>query len=701
MRRVVSKILIITVIMLSIPVIAFAASESGRVIKIDYIDYNGDTYAFAVFDTDASAAAGTTTFGTHGWNLSFGSYKFLYETPYNPNLSIHYVIPLVDGSGSSATSIQSRIRSQKGESSAIYQAFMTLMEAGGTITFNAHIQRYDNTVATGQFADTLSQALALANWGPNTQSDFENEYYNREADVAPQPVAVTYSIDEKHIETGVGTVLDHMSKDDITESSYTTQAQDFSGYDFVGSRAGYTWDAIANGNTQAISSRTAIFNATQKTAYHYYYYKKVTSPPVIPETGNITIFYRDKATNVDLYPPDTSRHGIGYGSYTISALADPQGYTFDSSMTPSPQIVTLNESNRSVEVIFLYRSNTPTPPPPPAAYPPSAILDAPDEVMAGTVVKADGGDSWSNNPGGHIEDYDFDYDGANLISDNGSYVRIWYPETGTFRIDLIATDERGETDSVDHEITVTPPIPTAVIEVTGNKKENRKVTLKSSGSYSPPYYPIDPTLTVWNITAISGGTAADIRYTGFLTGTADKDVLFKKAGTYRVRVTVINTYGLSASTEQIITIAPDLPPVAKMYLPTPDGVPYVAYRDPSDANLATFEFFNESSSPDGDTIDKAVGLYCYDSDNDGDYTDEQWYYSNDGTTWASTGMNYANTVSSFNIYSISTSSPSKFTLRTNQVGSFHFAIRVMETIQAADTIASFISESDYKRDDDF
>jgi len=178
-------------------------------------------------------------------------------------------------------------------------------------------------------------------------------------------------------------------------------------------------------------------------------------------------------------------------------------------------------------------------------------------------------------------------------------------------------------------------------------------------------------------------------------------VLFKKAGTYRINLTVRNTYGRTASASQTITIAKDLPPVAKISLPTPAGVLYRTYRDPSDSNYATAEIFNESYSPDGDTINKSVALYCYDSDNDGDYKDEQWYYSKDGTTWLSTGMNYADTASNFNIYSIATSNVHTFIHKSKDVGMYWYAIRVMETIAPEDTILEFLVESDYKRADTF
>jgi len=64
-------------------------------------------------------------------------------------------------------------------------------------------------------------------------------------------------------------------------------------------------------------------------------------------------------------------------------------------------------------------------------------------------------------------------------------------------------------------------------------------------------------------------------------------------------------------------------------------------------------------------------------------------------------MNYADTVSSFNIYNIAEANPAKFTLKTQAVGRYHFAIRVMEAIPTDETIPSFLTENDYRRDDDF
>lgn len=409
-------------------------------------------------------------------------------------------------------------------------------------------------------------------------------------------------------------------------------------------------------------------------------------------TSGYIIYYRDVATERDIYPAK-ERPGLGFGTYIEYAMAAPANSEL---ITPSPHTIILDSATTFTTFTFYYKMDKP-----PSSKPPSAILDAPETVKAGEVVRANGSRSWSNNPGGYIADYYFEYVGANLISDNGSSVRIWYPNTGTYTIYLQVEDESGGMDWEENEIVVTPPVPTAMIDISGKLKENRKVTMDSSHSTSTAYYPIDNTKTRWSITPISGGTVADIKHKGVLNGAVSKDTLFKEAGAYRISLTVTNTYGLSDTAEMTITVAPDLPPLAKLFLPTPSGVEYAIYREPADSNYAIAEIFNESTSIDGDIIDKSVMMYCYDSDNDGNYREETWYYSKDGTAWQPIGMDYADMVGYFNIYAIATANPSKFILKSKEVGKYYFAIRVMETIPADETIPEFIDENDYRRADSF
>jgi len=584
-------------------------------------------------------------------------------------------------------------------------------------TYNIYLNVMDNESMTktegwGNWAYNGSHKAAGVNPGGGTGSDFPGWWYYSKLTIKVEkspPTAdftISYKGDDVTDNSTSPATVDPGDKSLVLEDC----SEPYSPSEPITGRKWYYWDINNGWKEIAGSSNKTIVNisdmdaslpgsgtnkafklvCTSSTggedyAEHTAYFKKVLASGYI-------IYYRDIDTERDLYSPKVME-GLGFGTYTEYAKPAP---TNSELITPSPATITLDEDAPFVEFIFYYKFAAP-----PSNKPPTAILETPEEAMAGEVVKADGSKSWSNNPGGYIADYYFEYEGANLEKDNGSNVRIWYPSIGTYEIYLEVEDENGKHDSMENEIEITPPIPTAVITVTGNLKENRKVTISSSGSKSTKYYPIDAANTTWTITPVSGGTAADIKYSGSLTGVESKDILFKKAGTYRINLTVRNTYGRTASASQTITIAKDLPPIAKIQLPTPAGVPYKTYRDPDESNYATFEIFNDSYSPDGDTINKAVGLYCYDSDNDGDYKDEQWYYSKDGITWQSTGMNYANTVSSFNIYNIAAANPAKFTLKTKAVGRYHFAIRVMETIPAADTILEFLTENDYRRDDDF
>lgn len=611
------------------------------------------------------------------------------------------------GSGSSLTKCDFQVSNgstikQTTALGSIVSTFNANINTSVEGVYNIYLNVMDNTTLNtegwGNWDYRGTHKTPGINPGGGTGSDFPGWWYYSKLTIdIRKPV---FSLQEKHIDITSGTALETINHTGITDTTYPTSAKSFTGYDFVGSREAYSWPELQTAKTELIYTRTAEFSISQNVAFHYYYYKKstpVTPPPV--GKADIEIYYINKDTGEAAAAPDTTTYkGIAYGTYTISAKTI-SGYTLDTAASPSPQTVTVSSTYNQAVVTFYYKADAETPPP--SSNPPTAILKAPKEVMAGQPVKADGSDSWSNNPGGYIADYYFEYPGATLIKDNGDDVRIWYSKTGTYTIFLEVTDERGKHDSMEVEIKVIPPVPTAVLDITGIFKENRRFTADCSESTSPTYYPIDTTKTSWIITPLSGGAATDIKYVGTLNGNMVKDMISKKGGTYRIRVDVINTYGLSASASQTITIAQDLPPVADLYLPTPIGKEYTVYRNPGDTNNASFLMYNQSYSPDGDTINKAVALYCYDSDNDGDYKDEQWYYSKDGTTWTSTGMTYANTVSSFNIYSIATSNVSIFTLKSKNVGQYWFTIRVMENIPSNETIPSLLTDSDYKRDDDF
>ncbi|MGE5630096.1 MAG: hypothetical protein ACM3TR_03245 [Caulobacteraceae bacterium] len=182
----------------------------------------------------------------------------------------------------------------------------------------------------------------------------------------------------------------------------------------------------------------------------------------------------------------------------------------------------------------------------------------------------------------------------------------------------------------------------------------------------------------------------DARYIGSFGSDISKDMILKKAQQYKFDLRVDNTYGLYDTESKSVAIAPDVAPVADFTVATQ------VLRDPKNSNYATITATNLSKSTDGDTIKKTIMFYAYDSNNDGNFDNETWYYSKDGTTWTATGLTYSQ-LDSFDLYNLSgASNPATFTLKTNQVGKYKFECKTIEDILAADTIPSLLTAADYK-----
>ena len=530
----------------------------------------------------------------------------------------------------------------------------------------------------------------------STGSDFPGWWYYTKLTV--QIREPEYTLQEKHIDTNSGKVLYEKLHEGITSSTKTTSSLSFEGYRFIGSRAGYTWNDIANGTTENIESRTASFGKNRRNAFHYYYYELITPEipdPPPPGTATIVVYHRNKYTgeNLSELPPDYSRSGIPYGTYTITAPPAPDGYTFDSSSTPSPQTVTVNAANNYKEIVFYYKPNVVV-----QKKRPVAILTGPEQVMAGDDFKVSAKDSYATEPGATIKYYLWDINRYTPswppIEDRDKTVTLWSDavEGDYCGVEVTVVDSNGMTDDDRISIEVLPAEPTPVITITGDLRENRKVTLSAANSKAPKHFPIDTSKTKWEITAVSGGTAADIKYKGSLTGATTVDTLYKKAGKYHIKLTVELTVGVPRSTEMDITIKPDLPPIADFSTPT------TIYRNPKDSNNAAAIITNLSTSPDGDPIWKSACLEVYDSDNDGNFDEETCYYSVNGNSWLTTGKTYAQIkASGFDIFSLTDSNPGTYTHKSKQVGKYIYEITVIEGIPESTTIPEFISINDYRR----
>lgn len=341
-------------------------------------------------------------------------------------------------------------------------------------------------------------------------------------------------------------------------------------------------------------------------------------------------------------------------TYYISRVVDNKGNTTDGLVS-----VTVKVDSGA----------TPSPTPkPPANIPPVAKISAPLEVMAGETLTISGRGSY--DPDGIIVEYIWEIQG-NAIPITEPSGNTYYNKPGTYLIELWVIDDKGATGYTSKSIKVLPPTPTAVIEVSGNKKENRKVSITAIKSWSPERFPIDHTKTTWTIVPISGmAYTSDVKYLGTLNGSKSKDMIFKKTAAYKITLTVTNTAGNSDTTEQIIDIAPDLPPVANF------AVTREALRDYIDGNGKNYGklmITDMSYSPDGDIIARRKWVFRYDSNNDGNFSNEPFTLISD-----------ANKLAEFiNVY---------------EVGDYMVDLEVTEDIPLWDTIPELITDADKRKD---
>lgn len=306
------------------------------------------------------------------------------------------------------------------------------------------------------------------------------------------------------------------------------------------------------------------------------------------------------------------------------------------------------------------------PPEPPEAenLPPNAVFSLPSTSYEGDTV--DIGEH-SFDLDGEIVDWDWDYNphfaGSTNMGEDGGTITI--NSIGKYDVSLTVTDDDGATDTVTHSINVIKAEPEAVIGYNGTLKENRLVNLYSTNSISSESCPIDHARDEWTVTPISGGTAADIKW-GIRLG-ASQQMLFKKAGAYRVGLRVHNEKYDSEWAYKDIIITPDDPPIANFFKTS------IAFRNPAVGNSASITLNDRSFSLDGDNISERIWKYKYDSNNDGSFLDEAWVILTIGNI-------------------------EKPVLTVNKVGKYLVELTVKESF-GQPTIPAFITDPDYRRGD--
>lgn len=270
-------------------------------------------------------------------------------------------------------------------------------------------------------------------------------------------------------------------------------------------------------------------------------------------------------------------------------------------------------------------SPNPTPTPTPAAgKPPEARISMPDQVVAGEKFSVSGADSF--DPDGTIVKYTWQHPNIqDALYGKSSETRYGLDSIDTTQtITLTVVDNDGLTATTSRDIKVVAPAPAAKLQIRGTLKENRKITLHNATKNVSDDFPITTGKTRFTVSAVSGGTNADIKYSGTLAGTDDADILIKAAGQYKATLYVENTAGYTGTQTLTFTVEPDQAPVP--YISMPNTV----YRDPTNGNKASITIDDLSISPDYDFLAKRVWEYRYDSDNDGNYAEEAWGLINNG-----------------------------------------------------------------------
>ncbi len=270
-------------------------------------------------------------------------------------------------------------------------------------------------------------------------------------------------------------------------------------------------------------------------------------------------------------------------------------------------------------------SSGPNPTPTPSAgKPPEARISMPDQVVAGEKFIVSGADSF--DPDGSIVKYTWQHPNVeDALYGKSSDTRYDLDSIDTTQtITLTVVDNSGLTATTSRDIKVVAPAPAARLQVLGTLKENRKISLHNASKNAADDFPMIPSKTKFTVSAVSGGTNADIKYSGSLSGTDDADILIKVAGQYKATLYVENTAGYSATKAITFTVQPDQAPVP--YISMPNTV----YRDPSNGNKASVTIDDLSISLDYDYLAKRVWEYRYDSDNDGNYAEEAWVLLDNG-----------------------------------------------------------------------
>ncbi len=196
------------------------------------------------------------------------------------------------------------------------------------------------------------------------------------------------------------------------------------------------------------------------------------------------------------------------------------------------------------------------------------------------------------------------------------------------------------------------------IQVGGEQKENRKLILDISQNENIAKFVKDQ--TVWSITALDGSGEQMVFIDEDNSDAYTKELIIKKHGDYLVQVTA-SSVNQSYTYEKVISITEDIEPVANI-------VSDDTFFRGLDQNQALIHARDISYSTDFDDIQNRIWTIVFDSDNDGDFDDEQEIV-------------------------ISQENESEISYLVSHVGKYKIGLKVREHF--TNTIEQFIDEDDY------
>lgn len=200
------------------------------------------------------------------------------------------------------------------------------------------------------------------------------------------------------------------------------------------------------------------------------------------------------------------------------------------------------------------------------------------------------------------------------------------------------------------------------LEISGNQKENRKVSVSVKEILNTQYLIKED--TNWCIT-YNGKDASDLYAVDEEKSDAFyKELIFYQAGTYEITVTVTSGKGQASVTKEIV-IVKDTAPVASFELEN-------TYYSRNDEGKAVIKVGDTSVSTDGDEIGQRIWSIYYDEDNNGEYEKaEETIVSEENET--------------------------EISFEADKVGKYKVALTVSETF--SDTIPHLLPADAYRWDD--